>query len=80
MNLIFPALLKWHGRIEHHLTAIQLSYGLSESEVIDLMRQEMKASSFKMWRKRVTGRASKHMQLRNSSITRAYCPTQYKQK
>jgi len=34
--------------------------GLSESEVIKLMRGHMKPSSFRMWRKRVSGRASKH--------------------
>ena len=34
--------------------------GLSESEVIKLMRSHMKPSSFRMWRKRVSGRASKH--------------------
>ena len=36
--------------------------GLSEGEVIRLMRSEMKPSSFRMWRKRVSGRASKHAQ------------------
>ena len=34
--------------------------GLSESEVIKIMRGHMKPSSFRMWRKRVNGRASKH--------------------
>lgn len=34
--------------------------GLPEKEVIKLMRAQMKASSFRMWRKRVTGRKSKH--------------------
>ena len=37
--------------------------GLPEKEVIKLMRGQMKASSFRMWRKRVTGRKSKHKQL-----------------
>ena len=70
--------MAWEDRTP--FDAIQMSYGLSESQVITLMRQEMKASSFKMWRKRVTGRTSKHAQLRSSTINRAYCPTQYKQK
>jgi uncharacterized protein (TIGR03643 family) len=39
---------------------IKLQFGLAEGEVIRLMRQEMKPSSFRMWRKRVSGRASKH--------------------
>ena len=40
--------------------AIEYKFGLSESEVIDLMRREMKESSFRMWRKRVSGRSTKH--------------------
>jgi len=40
--------------------AIEATTGLSESEVIALMRRELKHSSFKMWRKRVTGRKTKH--------------------
>ena len=35
--------------------------GLTEPEVIKIMRGHMKPSSFRMWRKRVSGRASKHM-------------------
>jgi uncharacterized protein (TIGR03643 family) len=35
-----------------------------EQEVIDLMRREMKLKSFKMWRKRVQGRKTKHAKLR----------------
>ncbi len=41
---------------------IEREYGLSESQVIQLMRRHMKASSFRMWRKRVSGRAAKHTQ------------------
>ena len=33
---------------------------LSEAEVITLMRKNLKASSFRMWRKRVSGRLTKH--------------------
>lgn len=40
--------------------SIEAQTGLSEKEVIALMRREMKPKSFKMWRKRVTGRAAKH--------------------
>lgn len=39
---------------------IEREYGLNESAVIALMRREMKASSFRMWRKRMTGRTTKH--------------------
>ena len=40
--------------------SIKDQYGLSESEVIKIMRKNMKRSSFKMWRKRVSGRKTKH--------------------
>lgn len=40
--------------------AIALQYGLNEAGVIRLMRRHLKPSSFRLWRKRVTGRASKH--------------------
>ncbi|MCP2671661.1 TIGR03643 family protein [Maricaulaceae bacterium EIL42A08] len=40
--------------------AIEVQTGLSEPEVIALMRREMKPSSFRMWRKRVSGRKAKH--------------------
>ncbi|MEC9254638.1 MAG: TIGR03643 family protein [Pseudomonadota bacterium] len=58
--------------------AIEALFGLPEKEVIALMRREMKPSSFRMWRKRVCGRATKHLALRPTGIDRAYCPTQYK--
>ncbi len=47
---------------------IELQTGLSEDEVIEIMRNSMKPSSFRMWRKRVSGRASKHKALKNSRI------------
>lgn len=45
---------------ETSFDAIERLTGLAESDVIALMRAQMKPSSFKMWRKRVTGRAAKH--------------------
>ncbi len=39
---------------------IKKDRGLSESEVIKIMRGNLKVSSFKLWRKRVSGRSSKH--------------------
>jgi len=39
---------------------IEKSMGLSESDVIKVMRKNLKPSSFKMWRKRVSGRITKH--------------------
>ncbi len=40
--------------------AIDFQFNLKEKEVIQLMRSSLKSSSFKMWRKRVTGRKLKH--------------------
>lgn len=37
--------------------------GLVESQVIDVMRRELKPSSFRCWRKRVSGRITKHRRL-----------------
>lgn len=42
---------------------IQAHFGLSEGEVIAQMRRAMKPSSFRMWRKRVSGRTAKHKTL-----------------
>jgi uncharacterized protein (TIGR03643 family) len=54
--------MAWEDRTPFE--AIEFQFGLSEQEVIELMRREMKASSFRMWRKRVTGRKTKHATLR----------------
>jgi uncharacterized protein (TIGR03643 family) len=56
--------------------AITIQFGVSEKEVIDIMRREMKPSSFRMWRKRVQGRATKHSALRGSNTDRFKCSRQ----
>ena len=68
--------MAWEDRTP--FDAIEQSFGLSEPQVIQLMRQELKRSSFELWRKRVTGRVTKHVALRSKLVDRAYCPTQYK--
>ena len=50
--------MAWQDEIPFE--AIEFQFGLGEKEVISLMRSELKRSSFEMWRKRVTGRRSKH--------------------
>tara|TARA_A100000171_G_C2132995_1_gene147980 strand:+ start:878 stop:1210 length:333 start_codon:yes stop_codon:yes gene_type:complete len=50
---------------------IETLTGLSEKEVIRLMRQSLKASSFRLWRQRVAGRAAKHNYI-NRSTERLY--------
>jgi uncharacterized protein (TIGR03643 family) len=54
--------MAWEDRTPFE--AIEKQFGLQEKEVIALMRREMKASSFRMWRERVTGRKTKHIQKR----------------
>jgi uncharacterized protein (TIGR03643 family) len=68
--------MAWEDRTPFE--AIQENYNLSETQVIKLMRKSMKASSFKMWRKRVTSRKTKHLAKRGFKVGRAFCPTQYK--
>ena len=70
--------MAWEDRTP--FDAIEQSFGLSESQVIQLMRHDLKRASFELWRKRVTGRSTKHVALRSKLVDRAYCPTQYKNK
>lgn len=44
--------------------AIEKDTGLSEPEVIAIMRRSLKPSSFRLWRKRVSGRVSKHARIK----------------
>lgn len=66
--------MAWEDRTP--FDAITLQFGLSEQEVITLMRREMKASSFRMWRKRVQGRSTKHKVKREESVDRFRCSRQ----
>ena len=63
--------MAWEDRTPFEAIAYQ--FGLSESEVIQLMRSEMKASSFRMWRKRVSGRRTKHAATSSADRFRASC-------
>ncbi|RVU83991.1 TIGR03643 family protein [Leucothrix sargassi] len=66
--------MAWEDRTPFEV--IEVQYGLSESQVIRLMRKHMKASSFRMWRKRVSGRKTKHLSQRSFKVGRFVCPTQ----
>lgn len=57
--------MAWEDRTTFE--AIEFQFGLKEEEVIEIMRRNMKSSSFKMWRKRVQGRATKHQKLRSNT-------------
>ena len=47
--------------------AIEYQFGLKEEDAIIVMRQNLKPKSFKVWRKRVSGRNTKHMALKDST-------------
>ncbi len=50
--------MAWEDRTPFE--AIEFQFGLKENDVRKIMRTHMKESSFKMWRKRVKGRKTKH--------------------
>lgn len=53
--------LAWHDRTS--FDEIRERTGLAEAEVIKLMRRELEPRSFRLWRKRVSGRVTKHRKL-----------------
>jgi uncharacterized protein (TIGR03643 family) len=58
--------MAWEDRTP--FDAIFSQFGIPEKDVIKIMRREMKPSSFRMWRKRVQGRATKHVGLRPHDV------------
>ena len=68
--------MAWEDRTPFE--AIETLFGMSEPDVIEVMRHQLKPASFRLWRTRVTGRATKHQALRSPDVLRGYCPTQYK--
>ncbi len=66
--------MAWEDRTPFE--AIALQFGLSEKALIAFMRHNSKPSSFKMWRKRMQGRTTKHAHLRSEAIKRFKCSRQ----
>ena len=61
--------MAWEDRTPFE--AIEFQFGISEKEVIKIMRSELKRSSFNLWRKRVnSGVSQKHLKKRNPDINR----------
>ncbi len=60
--------MAWEDRTPFE--AIETQFNLPEKQVIALMRRQMKPSSFRMWRKRVTGRSTKHLGKRGFTFGR----------
>ena len=67
--------MAWEDRTP--FDAIEFQFGLNEEETIELMRKELKSSSFKLWRKRVSGKKTKHRKLRKLKLGRFVSPNQY---
>jgi uncharacterized protein (TIGR03643 family) len=67
--------MAWEDRTPFE--AILMQFGLRESQVIELMRKELKRSSFNRWRKRVnSGVSQKHLHKRSDEIDRFKCSRQ----
>ncbi|SDR89206.1 TIGR03643 family protein [Winogradskyella sediminis] len=66
--------MAWEDRTP--FDAITFQFKLKEQEVINLMRRELKPSSFRLWRKRVQGRATKHLKKRAFEEGRFKCSRQ----
>ncbi|XZE20640.1 TIGR03643 family protein [Pirellulaceae bacterium SH449] len=66
--------MAWEDRTS--FDAIERQFGLTPNQVIQLMRREMKPSSFRMWRARTVGRSTKHEAKRGFVVGRFRCPDQ----
>jgi uncharacterized protein (TIGR03643 family) len=58
--------MAWEDRTP--FDAIEFQFGLSEKEVIQLMKDQMHLRNWKKWRARVQGRATKHRKLRENRV------------
>lgn len=66
--------MAWEDRTPFEAIAVQ--FGLTESQVITLMRRELRRSSWELWRKRVQGRSTKHQLKRGFGAGRHKCSRQ----
>ena len=58
--------MAWEDRTPFE--AIFNQFNINEKELISIMRNNLKKSSFKLWRERVSGRKTKHSKLRENSV------------
>lgn len=67
--------MAWEDRTPFE--AIELQFGVPESEVIRLMRRELSSGAFKRWRRRVSSAGNlKHVSKRNPEVNRFKCTRQ----
>ena len=60
--------MAWEDRTPFE--AIRAQFGLKEDEVKALMKRELKAGSYRLWRERVEACGTKHAKLRSTEIDR----------
>ena len=60
--------MAWEDRTSFDV--IKKQFGIAEKDVIKLMRKELKEKSFKIWRKRVQGRSTKHSSMSSGNKLR----------
>jgi len=70
--------MAWEDRTP--FDAIEATYGLNQNQVEDLMRDNLKKSSYVLWRKRAKGRKTKHVGLREFGVGRHHSYDQHKYK
>ncbi|MFL2634037.1 MAG: TIGR03643 family protein [Candidatus Marisimplicoccus sp.] len=66
--------MAWEDRTPFE--AVFLQFDINEKELKAIMRNNLKKSSFKLWRERVNGRKTKHSKLRDHSVDRFKCNLQ----
>jgi uncharacterized protein (TIGR03643 family) len=66
--------MAWEDRTPFE--AIKIQFGLSEDQVVEVMRKNLKNSSWKKWRERVNGRKTKFAKLREEKVDRFKCSRQ----
>ena len=60
--------MAWEDRTT--FDSIEEQFGLKEQGVKEIMRTNLKSSSYKVWRKRVYGRKTKHLSKRDFIVGR----------
>ena len=68
--------MAWEDRTPFDV--IYKEFDITQNELERLMRNNLKPGSFKLWRKRVSGRKTKHIAKRNNQINRHKCDRQGK--
>ena len=68
--------MAWEDRTPFDV--IYKEFDITQNELERLMRNNLKPSSFKLWRKRVSGRKTKHIAKRSNQINRHKCDRQGK--